>query len=488
MNLSDDDVAFFTALMSKTLQAYDLLDTLPDEVPAVKYPRTPGFRPSPEENTHNAWYYRTSIRGAKAGKLFGKRIAIKDNILVAGVPLMNGASSLEGYVPDFDATVVTRVLDEGAEIIGKAHSEGLCLSGYSATNPTGVIRNAYKSTHSAGGSSSGCGVVVALGEADMAIGCDQAGSIRMPAAANGLCGLKPTWGLVPYTGILPMEVTVDHVGPMTKTVADNALLLEVLAGDDGDDPRIKAAKSEQYTDALGRGIEGMRIAILDEGFHHPHSDRRVNACVLQAAKRLEGLGASVSNVSIPLHLTAHAIGRPIVANGVSQTMMFGDGFGHGRQDVYALSLMSFHRGWRQQADTLPDTAKLILLTGTYVHNMFGSRHYAKAINVSRRVRAAYDRVLEQHDLLLMPTTPCLPAELPTQDTTRMDFILRSSVMLSNTSPFNVTHHPAISIPCGMIDGLPVGLMLVGRHFHEKEIYRAAHTFEQSCDWTSVSAE
>ena len=169
-------------------------------------------------------------------------------------------------------------------------------------------------------------------------------------------------------------------------------------------------------------------------------------------------------------------------------MMFGDGFGHGRQDVYALSLMGFHRGWRLQADTLPDTAKLLLLTGTYVHNAFGSRHYAKAVNISRRIRAAYDRALEHYDLLLMPTTPCLPAELPSRETSRLDFMLRSSVMLSNTSPFNVTHHPAISLPCGMIDGLPVGLMLVGRHFGEKVLYQAAHAFEQSSDWKNLSAE
>ncbi len=140
------------------------------------------------------------------------------------------------------------------------------MSGGSHTGAVGAVHNPHKMGYSAGGSSSGCGVVVALGEVDMAIGGDQGGSIRMPSSFCGTYGMKPTWGLVPYTGIMPIEVFVDHTGPMTATVADNALLLEVLAGDDGYDPRIKAPKVEDYTKALGQGVKGMKIGILKEGF------------------------------------------------------------------------------------------------------------------------------------------------------------------------------------------------------------------------------
>ena len=225
--LTDEDVASFRGLMQGSIDAYNAVAAMPDEVPVVKYPRTPGYRPGPEENPRNAWYRKSTVKGAGSGKLKGKVVALKDNIMLAGVPMMNGSSTLEGYMPDFDATIVTRMLDAGAEIPGKVHCESFCMSGGSHTNSTGPVHNPHKMGYSAGGSSSGSAVVVALGEVDMAIGGDQGGSIRMPSSFCGTYGMKPTWGLVPYTGIMPIEVFVDHTGPMTANVADNALLLEV---------------------------------------------------------------------------------------------------------------------------------------------------------------------------------------------------------------------------------------------------------------------
>src|SRR5213594_5109323 len=242
MNLSDADVAFFLETMGGSVAAYHAIEAMADPMPPVQYPRTPGYRPEGPENPYNAWYYKSEVQGAPAGKLRGKRIALKDNVCLAGVPMMNGASTLEGYVPNVDATIVTRILDAGGTILGKAHCEYFCLSVGSHTNAAGPVHNPHKMGYSAGGSSSGSAVVVALGEADMAMGGDQGGSIRLPASFSGVCGMKPTWGLVPYTGIMPIEIFVDHTGPMTATVADNALLLEAIAGDDGYDPRIKAPK------------------------------------------------------------------------------------------------------------------------------------------------------------------------------------------------------------------------------------------------------
>ncbi len=213
----------------------------------------------------------------------------------------------------------------------------------------------------------------------------------MPASFCGIYGMKPTWGLVPYTGIMPIEVFVDHTGPMTATVADNALLLEVLAGDDGYDPRIKAPKVEEYTKALGAGAKGMKIGILKEGFEQPTAEAAVNESVREAAKRFKDLGATVEMVSIPMHLTGPAIWTPIGTEGMTQTMMYGDGYGLSRGDLYSTSLMDFHRGWRRQADSLSETTKLFLLLGTYINNNFGPRYYGKALNISRRLTAAYDK-------------------------------------------------------------------------------------------------
>ena len=222
----------------------------------MKYPRTPGYRPAGDENKHNAWYVKTTVAGRRRGKLKGKTVVLKDNIMLAGVPMMNGAATLEGYVPDIDATVVQRILDAGGTIVGKAHCESFCLSGGSHTNATGPVHNPHKMGYSAGGSSSGSAVLVALGEVDMALGGDQGGSIRMPSSFCGTYGMKPTHGLVPYTGIMPIEIYVDHTGPMTANVADNALLLEVLAGPDGYDPRQYQRQDASLHQGAGRRRQG----------------------------------------------------------------------------------------------------------------------------------------------------------------------------------------------------------------------------------------
>jgi amidase len=272
LQLTNDDIHSFIGLLRPSIDSYNIVDAMPDELPHVKYPRTPGYRPHADENKYNAWYYKTSVKGAARGKLKGKTIALKDNIMLAGVPMMNGASTLEGFVPEVDATIVTRILDAGGEIVGKAHCEFFCLSGGSHTNATGAVHNPRKMGYSAGGSSSGSAALVAAGEVDMAIGGDQGGSIRIPAAFCGIYGMKPTHGLVPYTGIMPIEIFVDHTGPMTGNVRDNALLLEVIAGPDGYDPRQYAVKTHAYTKALEGGVQGLSIAVVQEGFGHANSE------------------------------------------------------------------------------------------------------------------------------------------------------------------------------------------------------------------------
>ena len=302
LDLSDADVTSFIELMRPSVAAYNVVDAMPDNLPAVRYPRTPGYRPMGEENAHNAWYVKTTVAGASSGKLRGKTVVLKDNIMLAGVPMMNGSATLEGYMPDIDATVVQRILDAGGTIVGKAHCEAFCLSGGSHTNATGPVHNPHRMGYSAGGSSSGSAVLVARGEVDMALGGDQGGSIRMPSSFCGTYGMKPTHGLVPYTGIMPIEIYVDHTGPITRTVADNALLLEVLAGPDGYDPRQYDVKTHPYASMLEGGVKGMRIGIVTEGFQQPNAEADVNAKVRDAATRLADLGAEVTEVSIPLHL------------------------------------------------------------------------------------------------------------------------------------------------------------------------------------------
>src|SRR5438132_2598915 len=228
MHLSDADYQSFAGLMGAVLESYRRIDQLPEPALTVRYPRSGGSRPSTEENPLNAWYQKCSIKGSSTGILAGKRIAIKDNVCVAGVPMMNGSAVLEGYVPEFDATIVTRILDAGGEIVGKAVCEHLCFSGGSHTSDTGPVLNPHDHTRSARGSSSGSAALVVTGECAMAIGGDKGGSIRIPAAWSGAVGHKPTYGLVPYTGVFPIELTLDHTGPIARTAADCAPLLEAI--------------------------------------------------------------------------------------------------------------------------------------------------------------------------------------------------------------------------------------------------------------------
>lgn len=484
-SLTDEDVASYLRILESYIEAYNVVDMLPDYLPAVKYPRTPGHRPAPQDNPHNAWYVKSTITGASEGKLKGKTIAIKDNVLVAGVPMMNGAATLEGYVPEIDAEVVTRLLDSGATILGKAHCEAFCASGGSHTNATGPVHNPHKMGYSAGGSSSGSATLVALGEVDMAVGGDQGGSIRMPASFSGIYGMKPTFGLVPYTGIMGIESYFDHTGPMTATVRDNALMLEVLAGDDGVDTRQKNVVTYPYTEMLEGGVKGLKIGVVKEGFGLAKSDPDQDAANRRAAEIFTELGATVEDVSVPWHLLSLAIYTPICMEGACNTLLWGDGYGTKGEDVYSIGLMDFLRGWRLRPDQLPETIKVGAVLATHIQQKYGKRFYGKAMNLSRQLRAAYDTALEQYDLLLMPTTPMKATKLPEPDCNREEYLERAMEVVENTCAFDMTHHPAMAIPCGMSDGLPLSTMLIGRHFDEPTIYRAAYAFEQANDWKTL---
>jgi len=482
MNMSSREVAEYLEIMEGTFQSYDRLTQLPDNLPPVRYPRTPGIKPSPADNPLNAWAVKSEVRGAAPGPLSGKRVVLKDNVCLAGVPMMNGASSLEGYVPDVDATLVTRILDAGGSIAGKAHCEYFCLSGGSHTNAAGPVHNPYRYGYSAGGSSSGSAALVGAGELDLAIGGDQGGSIRMPASWCGIYGMKPTHGLVPYTGVMPIEATIDHAGPMTANVADNALLLEVIAGADGLDPRQYSPRVDRYTAALGRGVSGLRIGVLLEGFNRADSEPDVDHKVRQAADRLRAMGAIVEDVSVPMHMDGPAIWTAIAVEGLQAQMMNGNGMGFNWKGLYTTSLLDAHSAWRARADELSPSLKVSMMAGEYFIKNYRGHFYAKAQNLSRVLAKAYDDALSKYDLLLLPTVPMKATPLPPSNAPLKLIVQRALEMLGNTCPLDVTGHPAMSVPCGMSNGLPIGVQLVAKHWEESTIYRAAHAFEQAGDW------
>ncbi|HSU06409.1 MAG TPA: amidase [Acetobacteraceae bacterium] len=479
IGLTQPDAQSFVGLMAGLTAAYDRLDAMSEPTLPVKYPRTPGWRPAPQENPFNAWTYRTDIKGAPDGKLAGKRIAVKDNICLAGVPMMNGSRVLEGYVPEVDATVVTRILDAGGTIIGKTTCEDLCFSGGSHTSKPLPVLNPRKPTHSAGGSSSGSAAVLAAGEADMALGGDQGGSIRMPAAWCGIYGLKATHGLVPYTGVFPIELTLDHCGPMANSVADIALLLSVTAGPDGLDPRQIGVRTGDYMEAAGHDARGLKIALVKEGFGRPESDKAVDRAVRDAAAALGRSGATVEEVSVPMHIAGYDIWSAIIVEGSAALMINGNGFGTNWDGHYVTSLLdAYARGWRSRPHDMAETVKTVLFFGEYARRFYHGRFYAKAQNLRRSLRAAYDAVLQSYDVMLMPTIPFPATPLPEPGCSREDYVTLALNMVTNTAPFDASGHPAISVPCGQVDGLPVGMMLIGRRFDEATVLRAAAAYER----------
>lgn len=488
LNLSEEDARSFQGLMRGPMASYARLDLLPEPTLPQIAPRGAGYRPEPDDNPYNAWYWKTDIsaptKGRRKGLLAGKSVAIKDNICVAGVPLMNGSALLEGYVPDIDATVVTRILEAGGTIAGKAACEDLCFSGASHTNAHGPIRNPHKPTHSAGGSSGGSAAVVAAGEVPMAIGGDQGGSIRTPSSWCGVYGLKPTWGLVPATGAMPISWSMDHLGPMCASVEDVARLLSAIAGHDGWDARTIPAKTQPYMRALGQGVKGLRVAVLGEGFGHPESDPEVDRLVRESIEALRAAGAEVTEVSVPEHYDGPHIWTGIILEGAAEMMIRANGFGNNVHGYYPSSFISaMGKGYATRLDDASETVKLVLLLGEYMHRQTCGVYHAKAQNLRWRLRAAYDAVLAEHDLMVMPTIPFTASEIPPADCGREDYVTLALNMQANTCPFDVSGHPAFSVPVGKLDGLPVGMMLVGRHFDESTTIRAAEAIEGLGDWT-----
>ena len=481
--LEGTELAEITTLAAGMIASYQRLDELDAPLRPVRYPRADvGHRPLREDNPGNGWVWKCSIPGASDGPLAGERVAIKDNICLAGIPMLNGTEMLEGYVPREDATVVTRLLDAGAEIVGKTAVPAHCFDGGSVTGyPAPEPENPYAAGRLPGASSSGSAVVVALGEADMALGGDQGGSIRMPASWSGIVGHKPTWGLVPFTGAFPIELTLDHLGPMCRSARDCARMLEAIAGPDGLDPRQGDAVTQPYVAALQHGAAGLRIGILAEGFGWPAvSEPDVDDAVRAAAHAFEALGATVSEVSVPMHRDGLAIWTAIAAEGATELMVKGNGMGTNWRGHYTTDLSDFYGKARtSRARDFSPTVKLTMLVGEYMAQRYDRHYYAKGQNLSRLVRDEYDHALSRCDLLVMPTTAMKAPPRPGAGASLTELVGAALGNLHNTAVFDATGHPACSVPCGLSDGLPVGMMLVGRQFDDATVLRAAHAYEEA---------
>ncbi|KAJ8020184.1 Glutamyl-tRNA(Gln) amidotransferase subunit A, mitochondrial [Holothuria leucospilota] len=397
--------------------------------------------------------------------------------------MMHGCAALEGYIPEFDATVVTQILDAGGRISGKAACESLCMSGSSFTYSKGCILNYHNRLHSAGGSSGGSGTLVASGDVDMAVGGDQGGSVRIPASWCGIVGLKPTFGLVPYTGAMSIDPSVDHLGPMARTVQDCALLLEVLAGyDNGLDPRQppNIQTFEYSKEMVVDNLNGTKVGLVSEGFGLPRSDPRVDEMVRNAVLKLKTAGAEVAEISIPLVKYGGVICEALACEGTIDNLFNCGGGGTGHKGFYPTSLMSFAaKSFRSsRVNDLSHVTKMVMLSAEYIKQNYPGQWYGKAQNLRRLLTSEYETAFKKFDIVAMPTVPFTAPKLPNKDASVFDLLTVSNNMADNLCPADLTGIPALSINVGFIDGLPVGAHFEAAAFEEVKLLQVGGILEK----------
>ncbi|MFB6310513.1 MAG: amidase [Salinirussus sp.] len=480
-DLTEEEVHEYHEMVRESLGAYETIRSYnqphPREPTSTR--RDSGQRARPESDPYNSWITRCSVLGADDGALAGWEVGLKDNICLAGVEMTCGSQVLEGYTPNLDATIVTRLLDAGADIVGKTNMDDMAMADTGGTSAFGPVLNPADDDHLAGGSSAGSASAVAAGEVDMAIGGDQGGSVRVPASWCGIVGHKPTHGLVPYTGIVGLENTIDHIGIFTQDVERCARSLGVLAGKDPLDPRQpETVPTEEYAATLSGEVTDLSIAVVDEGFNHDVSETRVNNEVRAAIDEFEDRGATVESVSVPMHADASDIYFAALAEGLVAAVN-GEGLGHNWKGWYNLSwLEGFGKARRVQGGDLPPTVKLTMLIGAYMSDQYHSKYYAEAMNLRRELTKRYEEVLGTHDLVAMPATP--QTAIKYEDSpSRTRTIERVWDAITNSLAFNMTGHPSVSVPVDVDAGLPVGLLLTGSHFDDGTVLDAAYAYEHS---------
>ncbi len=494
IDIGPDEAESYRRMMGPVLASCRHIDAMTPDRPTVKYDRPPGRRPPRRENPWNAWYWRSEIKGAPDGPLADKTVGVKDNMCVAGIPMLIGTGETP-FVPDVDATAVTRLLDAGATILGKTiASDGAGLDDFDSNSPFVTVRNPRRPTHAPGGSSSGSAAALVAGDIDLALGSDQGGSVRIPASWSGVVGLRPTYGLVPYTGLVGSEMTMVALGPLATSVETVALAMNALAGPDPLDPRQRGIESPDvdYTATLEQGVRGLRVGLVKEAFDQapwedlglPGSEAVVDGAVRDTLRGLAAVGAVVEEVSLPAHTDAVYLfnamynegnGAMILANAVG-TNFIGD-YNEGLMEAYG-------RAWRGNPNNLSPARRSVLIFAEYLRRHYHGHYYARAHNLRGPVRRAYDGLLDRYDVLAMPTvpfraTPIPPADLPPDE--RVSYAMQ---MIANTCQSAITGHPAISVPCAMADGLPIGIQFLGRHMGEPTLLRFAEAVESLGDWTA----
>ncbi|WP_247728389.1 Asp-tRNA(Asn)/Glu-tRNA(Gln) amidotransferase subunit GatA [Halovivax limisalsi] len=413
----------------------------------------------------DAFITETEIQGADAGPLADRTVAIKDNISTEGVRTTCGSRMLEEYVPPYDATVVSRVREAGATIVGKTNMDEFGMGTTTETSAFGPTDNPVAPGYVPGGSSGGSAAAVAAGEADLALGSDTGGSIRCPAAFCGVVGLKPTYGLVSRYGLVAYANSLEQIGPFGRTVEDAATLLDVIAGPDRRDATTQPDPGDgSYAEAADGDVDGTTIGVPTELLDG--ADPAVVETFRDAVDELEAAGATTKEVELPSVEHAVAAYYVIAMSEASSNLARYDGVRYGHASDADGNWNESFAATRKEG--FGEEVKRRILLGTYALSAgYHEKYYAQAQDAREWIKQDFERVLSSVDAIASPTMPVLPFE----HGEGLDDPLTMYLADANTVPVNLADLPAISVPAGTSDGLPVGIQFVGPAFGERSIIR-----------------
>jgi len=469
-------------LTSRQISSVELTQACLDRIDAVEDRVQSFLTLTPETALSQAAVADRMLGAGEGGPLTGVPVQIKDVICTEGVPTTCASRMLENFVPVYNATAVERLMGQGAVMLGKGNMDEFAMGSSCENSAFHLTRNPWDLDRVPGGSSGGAAASVASGEAIYALGSDTGGSVRQPAALCGVVGLKPTYGLVSRYGLIAFASSLDQIGPVGRSVMDCALALNAIAGHDPRDATSVRREPTDYTATLGQDIKGMRLGVPEEYFVDG-MDSGARKAVEEAVSTLEGLGASVRPVSLPTTRYALACYYIIAPSECSANLARYDGvkYGYSYQDTNDM--------WEAMEKTReygfgPEVTRRVML-GTYaLSSGYYDAYYLKAQRARTLIRQDFDRVFQDVDALVTPTSPVTAFKIgeKTGDPVQMYLI---DVC---TLPVNIAGLPGLSVPCGFSDGLPVGMQFIGPHFSEETLLRTARAYEAATEWSSARPE
>ena len=414
--------------------------------------------------------------GGDRGLLFGLPAGVKDNIVTEGLLTTCASQFLSNYNPIYDATTVSKLKSAQSVTIGKLNMDEFAMGGSNENSSYYPTRNPWNPEYVPGGSSGGSAASVAAGQVYFSLGSDTGGSIRQPAAYCGIVGLKPTYGLVSRFGLVAFASSLDQIGPLTKNVEDSAYVLQAIAGYDEKDSTSANVDIPDYTSALTGDVKGLRIGVpreyLGEGI-----DPQVKEAVMQALKTFESMGATWEEVSLPHTEYAIATYYLLASSEASSNLARFDGVRYGVRADNPDNLIDLYRKSRSQGFG-PEVKRRIML-GTYaLSSGYYDAYYLKAQKVRTLIKQDFDNVFNQYDIIIGPTAPTTAFKIGEQVGDPLTMYLNDIC----TIPVSLAGIPAISVPCGTADGMPIGLQIIGKAFDESTVLRAAHAFEQQTEF------